>query len=437
MPRTHDELRRRYQRTLDKKQDVLYTVPAIMGAVIDGNETLEVPYRPGYIYIRIGDEEAVGQARCRTARRYNLPCIVGYDGITEEFQVLRIRQESYVDAGNQPIPEVEPHHTTHEWPAIGDDTADGSDLVYIHARQVRGCRVSPSSFGAFTVECDEGIFRTDNNWEWCNEQSIDLTAHRPAIGARWVLIYLDNTGTLSARAGDTMGFAAIDVSEIPDTDKDEYALAAVLLWPAQASIQDDDERQDIVDLRWLQSGVSTHEIISDVHTDTTGAAVVGDVLTYTDTGEWAPRPPTGGGSGGGTSEAPFGPRWHSDGALAVVDEVDGVWRLTSDWRIETVFLYVETLGTAGSTIIDIEKSSDDGNNWTSIFPTNRPEIAWNNADHGVTAAPPAVQLLSSGTLLRMNIDQVAAGARNITVEIDGLYQEVLTTGSLLPIMGIS
>jgi hypothetical protein len=324
----------------------------------------------------------------------------------------------------------------HEWPTVGDDDSDGSDIAYISQRQVRGCRVSTSSLGAFYVECETGAYRTAAGWAWATAQNLDLTSLKPSISARWALVYLDSSGTIAARAGSIVGLTSISVSDIPDIQESEFALAGVLLWASQTALQDDADRQDILDLRWLQAGRAPHEIISDTHTDTGGSPAVGDVLTYTDADEWAPRPPSGGG-GGGDTEPAIGPHWHADGPLAVADEVDGVWRLTSDWRIEYVHLYVETLGSTSSTIIDVEKSTTNGNSWTSIFPSGAPEIAYDNADHVVSAAPPGLQILASGTLLRMNIDQVATGARGISVEVDGYYQgqSGLET-NLMPIMGV-
>ena len=131
------------------------------------------------------------------------------------------------------------------------------------------------------------------------------------------------------------------------------------------------------------------------------------------------------------------PRWHADGPLAVFDEVDGVWRLAGDCRVEQVVVYLKNKGTSGSTIVDVEVSTDEGNTWTSMFsPADRPELDSADTDHTASAAPSGSQVLATGTLLRMNIDQVAQGARNLDVTIGIVEQEGLAT-NLLPIMGIA
>jgi hypothetical protein len=426
------ELRRRQSDLWNKKQDILFTIFGRLGRPSD--QAVQITTRPGYDYVRIGsDERIMSVLNKKTQHRYNLEVLVGYDGLTDEFQVLESRQKEWTRAGYTRIPDVEPHRLTHEWPDPDDEDRDGSDLVYVHHRQIRGCRVSvDSSSGSYYIQCDTGIFRTTSGWAECVSQSLDLSGYRTYAGAWWMLVYLTDAGVLSARQGDIKTIGTIAVTDIPNEAVDEYSLAAVLMWSTQTSLRDDVDRQDILDLRLLQStgGSAAHNIVSSMHLDTTGAPAEGDVLTYA-SGVWSPKPPASGGSVG-TAEAPIGPRWHVDGPLAVIDEVDGIWILTSDWRIETAYLYLYDAGDSDSTIVSIDKSDDDGASWTQIITVTLAH----NGGHVATGAPASPQMMEAGILLRANIDQIAPGARGASIAVSGLFTgSGVLTGVLLPIMG--
>lgn len=420
-----NDVRRQFQEMMDRKADVLFTVPGLLGRISD--RAVAIPTRPGYVYVRIGHEETEGQARNkRVPNRYDLPVVLGYDGITDEFQVLAIRQETYLAAGFDVVPEIAPHHETHEFPGVG--TGDGSDLVYVHHRQIRGLRIYAS--GTYLVSNEPGHAIVWGYPMWITSQTLDLTSYVPTSGinARFVLIYLDANGDLKARAGNIVSVEAIQIADAPAPTTSEIPLAWVLLYRGQAAISDDRTEQNIYDLRYVNfaKAITAHNIISSAHTDTAGTAAAGDVLTYNGA-KWVPSP---------ISFPPAGdnmltPRWHCDGPLAVADEVDGAWILALDTIVSTVSLYVKTLGTAGSTTVDVEYSDDNGNTWQTIFtnPSNRPALAYNSSDH-VTVGIPDVQGLVAGWLLRMNIEQVASGARCADVQLAGQEGENIVSSRL-------
>lgn len=153
--------------------------------------------------------------------------------------------------------------------------------------------------------------------------------------------------------------------------------------------------------------------------------------------EFAPVP-TGGGDGGGGQYAVGGnslitARWHSDGRLVTCTEFDGVWWAVDRMVALEVIMYCETLGTAGSTVVDIE-SSTDGSSWSSIFtnPGDRPSLAWNDSDKQATAEPD-IQL-DQDAMLRANIVSVATGARNLSVQLLLTRENVR---NLLPLIGVA
>ena len=483
-------VRRRYLSELETKQDRFITMLGILGRVSDG--TVVVSSRPGYVYVRIGHEERLGQARNKhVPNRYNLPVIVGWDGIDPEFQVLSIRQGDYLGAGFGEIPEVAPHHSTHEWPTDGDEYSDGSDAVYVHWRQIRGLRLKVVS--AFTVQVERApLYRSDLGRNvWVVEQSLDLGGDTPGAGARYVLVYLDANSDIQRRLGPVVSKAALDFeAHSPLPYWGEIPLAWVMLYSGQTAIREDQERQDVIDARWplpfpAAAEVGPHNLLDTEHSDTepstppaSGAVIVGNAsarwqartvsgdgelspsgmlmvvglqgravasvaptegqaLLY-QSGAWRPGTVSGGDGGGGATKPAIAPHWHADGPLAVLTEVDGIWRLTEDFRVDAVSLYLMELGTAGSTVVDVDRSADDGNVWSTIFsdPGDRPELPYNASDHIAIGIPGGGVVLAAGTLLRSNIVQVATGARCADIQLDGVSESGLEL-NMMPIMGIA
>ncbi len=280
---TLDDLRRALQAQMDAKQDVLQSWPALLGRVSDG--LVPVAGRAGYVHVRIGSDETAGQARNkRVPDTYDLAVYVGYDGISPEFQVLSIRQEDWVGAGYAPIPEVGPHGATHTWPTEADGAADGSDVTYVAWRQILSLRIGTTAV-AFQVEVGRGpLFRVGTGlWEWIATQQLNLAGDQPAIGARWVLVYLDSAGVLQRRLGAIVAPSnALLFSDCPAPLGDEFPLAAVRLYAGQTGLTETRTEQDIVDLRFQASGGggASHDILSVTHSGTTPAAVVrGDLMT--------------------------------------------------------------------------------------------------------------------------------------------------------------
>ena len=394
-------LRREWQNELGEKQDILYTVPAMMGRLSDG--ALKITTRPGYIYVRIGNDETLAQAYWNGPTRYDMPCIVGYDGISSEFRVLRLRQDAYTLAGFPPIPEVDEHAATHMYPDPSDTTTDhrGTDPLFVSWRQLLELRLGKHTSGNFTVRIERDLLEYSNTIIWIPSQTLDLTASVPSTRSRWTLVYLLPDGTLGFADGVIRDLSLLTVADIPVPTFDHFRLGAVMLWAGQTQIRDDGGRRDILDLRFPQSLVS----------GTGGSTTTTTMVAVT-------------------------PRWHVDGPLAVFDEVDGVWRLGQAFEMTSVVMYLSDTGSAGTTTVDVEKSVNLGGAWSTLFPTqsNRPSIVAGSAkvDVGTPAIPAP---LSAGTLLRANIEEVATGARGLTVHVFGEEGSIITSGILSAIMG--
>lgn len=130
---------------------------------------------------------------------------------------------------------------------------------------------------------------------------------------------------------------------------------------------------------------------------------------------------SGSGGSGGDTNITFQSRfWTADGPLAVAEEVGGVHRCLANLAISQVSFYLFGTGSSGSTIIDVDVSVDGGATWSSLFttPALRPQIAAGASDKRASSVPDVVRVYY-GSLLRVNLDQVATGARGLSVQLDG------------------
>jgi len=92
--------------------------------------------------------------------------------------------------------------------------------------------------------------------------------------------------------------------------------------------------------------------------------------------------------------------------------------------IERVDLALETVPTGAAVIVDIERSTDGGGTWTTIFTggTNRPQVAVSSRT-GSTTTIDVPAIVANSYLYRIKIAQVGstiAGA-DMTVSIKGKY----------------
>jgi hypothetical protein len=211
-------------------QSRLETWPAVLG---DGNGLVAVPNLVKRVYVRMPDGHAAMVFNDdRVPLTNNLPVVVGYDYINPSlFQVLGLRQ-TYNGNENGGYPSLGMHHASHEY--LADH--GGQDVVNVHTRQMQVYN-SP-------------IF-TSSGWKSAALFSIDLTAHVPASGARYVLVSQALDGSLVATAGVTVAIRTyLQLSNIPTPPVNARPIGAVVLEHGQTTITEDRERQDIVDLRF-------------------------------------------------------------------------------------------------------------------------------------------------------------------------------------------
>jgi len=216
-------------------------IPALMG---DGNDNVVVDGRPGFVYIRVGASQSLGQAfNNRLQPRDDLAIYVGYtDTQPDLLQVLDVRQQEYVAAGNSPIPIIPRHHETHEF-----NSADGSDVIWVEKQQLTEALTRPTDPESMNVYVHPILYAYAGSWEWFpGDESDDLSGYMPSNSgeARYVLIYIDtSTNALDYSQGEIFAELAppVDmVSALPDAPAASIPVGAVYLTSSTTEITFDD-----------------------------------------------------------------------------------------------------------------------------------------------------------------------------------------------------
>jgi len=122
-------------------------------------------------------------------------------------------------------------------------------------------------------------------------------------------------------------------------------------------------------------------------------------------------------------------RFLANGSYRVGNGVDGSTVLPYNYQIINVYASSDTVGTSGTTELDIEVQSSPGGTWTSIFSTT-PKFTSSSvsgaytqvlpvppAQTGVTAPVISTATITAGSRIRMNILQAMVGGKDVTVGI--------------------
>jgi hypothetical protein len=156
------------------------------------------------------------------------------------------------------------HFPQHVFPA--------ADSGLFPRKQIRELSVIVADSTGFIVQVYGGAPRTASGMVLIANQQRDLSSYVPAVGAVYVNIETDNTGTLSENAGTE--FAAVGLAtpaDVPVPDAGKYRLATVLLFEGQTALLDEHIYVPFP-LEPDYAGVSTGEQINAADADTPLAA---------------------------------------------------------------------------------------------------------------------------------------------------------------------
>jgi hypothetical protein len=153
-------------------------------------------------------------------------------------------------------------------------------------------------------------------------------------------------------------------------------------------------------------GVSALQDLTDVDLSLAGVLVDLDSLYWDDVnGKWSHGHPATGIQGD--------PKFFIPGVLSAVTEAHPRVLVVRDWIIESIYIYAKTLGTAGNTILDVNK------NGSTIFTTtaNRPTLAYNDGNGWAVSGTPDIAGFVEGDVISFDLDSVATGAADLVIVI--------------------
>lgn len=183
-----------------------------------------------------------------------LRIIVGYTAYQPNLlQVLDVADQRLdgVDPNDNPVSPgdvgystVAPHWVNHQYL--------GADSGYINWRQMSALGVFPTYPASLSVTIWPGTIPRPGADIDVDYQTVDLTSHVPASGARYVLISFDSTGAVVATDGAIKagGFAALTNADIPDTPVGNWRSCAILMYLGQTAIVENASEIDFLDLRF-------------------------------------------------------------------------------------------------------------------------------------------------------------------------------------------
>lgn len=201
------------------------------------------PNRPNYIRVVMQDNSEVEAWNDGVPAAANMQVDLYTD--PDYPGLLRARQPRLSFTQDFPYICVQFHRDNHTWP--------GPDVVAVEMRQFMPLHPSVNGF-VLTVRA--GWLETTTGLVYFNPSTIDLTANKPASGARYVLISISETGTLTVTNGAVKTtLFALESSDIPALPAGHTRVCAVRLFAGQAAVRDQAVNTDLLDQRFTGFGM--------------------------------------------------------------------------------------------------------------------------------------------------------------------------------------
>lgn len=199
------KLRQAFGQLEISKQDQDYLLPAVLGFMLQGRQTVDVPNRPGFVYARIRSNlnEVVQVFNDKVSPVYNLPVLLIRDpNSPTRYKVEGRDVGRYQNWGTSSafLPKHGGQHSFNPGAGIGGDP------VWIYTQQFIPWSVIPSgTYGANNVFINGHPTYQNGTWAfWGNTGTASLSSYVPTGAyARMVLVGLDSYGNPNLIAGST------------------------------------------------------------------------------------------------------------------------------------------------------------------------------------------------------------------------------------------
>ena len=117
-------------------------------------------------------------------------------------------------------------------------------------------------------------------------------------------------------------------------------------------------------------------------------------------------------------------QWYADGPLSTGSGIDGVYFTPQATTAKGVDLYLDTVGTSGSTIVDLQYSSD-GFTWTSLFLSN--PLPTLTPSQVLASFPSDNTIIPISNVIRANITSAGDGAKSLSVNFRGEFNSITSS----------
>jgi hypothetical protein len=180
----------------EAKSDQQIQIPGILGFMLNGANTVEVPTRMGFVYVRLRNStsEVIQAYNDQVAPVYGLPVLVVRDEVdTSKYRILGRDVGVYQNWGSSSSYLPKHGHSHSFIPEEGG----GGDVVWTYSRQIMPLAAYPSgSAGSNGVIIKPSTYYQDDTWKYAgNTGSPDLLAYKPTDNkAKMVLLYMDSNG---------------------------------------------------------------------------------------------------------------------------------------------------------------------------------------------------------------------------------------------------
>lgn len=183
-------LHRQVKGILEDKSDKLNLISGSLGITIDGQKTVEVSNREGYVWVRLrGSQSELIQAyNASVSPIFDLPVLVVRQG--NKYAIYGRDIQRYDNWGITPY--LPKHGTQH---SFSPENGQGGDVTWIYSRQFVPMLASPSgTSGAGLLNINPSVYRTpEGAWEFIGDTSTPniLVAKPTDSQARMMLLYWD------------------------------------------------------------------------------------------------------------------------------------------------------------------------------------------------------------------------------------------------------
>jgi hypothetical protein len=184
-------LRAAMDKLLDKKQDKPILYPALCGAYVNGQKTLNVSGRSDFIWVRLrgATSEVIQSFNDAVTPHWDLPILVFRDPLFPDIWKVWGRDiTQYADWGD--VSYLPRHADAHMF--AGGNT--GADVVWVFKRQFMPLMARPNPTGTMAVYVQSDYYYWNGRYKWWpGSGTADLSSYKPTGGfnAKYITLLLD------------------------------------------------------------------------------------------------------------------------------------------------------------------------------------------------------------------------------------------------------